>query len=201
MGRRGTSGRLNLRMVGVLVYDITITSPAREPGQEPVGRSLSGTLWGNPLGKPSGETLWGNPRGNPRGILEDPSGSTPHHSSQRPQAQKWGIPTLLPTRGKGGKRGGKGGVTHTISSIFLWGRTPRPPLNWHEGADLRSAEKTKGGGARVWRAGRTKSIDLIETSSMELLSHSYLASLRSYNAPKFTPFPGVIRLYWWGKQG
>ena len=158
MGRRGTSGRLNLRMVGVVVYDITITSPAREPGQEPVGRSLSGTLgetlgetlwgnpWGNPRGKPSGETLGETLGGNPRGILEDPSGSTPHHSSQRPQAQKWGIPTLLPTRGKGGKRGGKGGVTHTISSIFLWGRTPTPPLNWHEGADLRSAEKTKGGG-------------------------------------------------------
>ena len=157
MGRRGTSGRLNLRMVGVLVYDITITSPAREPGQEPVGRSLSGNPRGNPRGKPRGNPRGkprGNPRGNPRGkprgkprgILEDPSGSTPHHSSQRPQAQKWGIPTLLPTRGKGGKRGGKGGVTHTISSIFLWGRTPTPPLNWHEGADLRSAEKTKGGG-------------------------------------------------------
>ena len=119
-----------------------MTSPSHHQPE-----NLDRSLWVDP----SREPLWGNPRGNPRGILEDPSGSTPHHSSQRPQAQKWGIPTLLPTRGKGGKRGGKGGVTHTISSIFLWGRTPRPPLNWHEGADLRSAEKTKGGGARLAR--------------------------------------------------
>ena len=118
-----------------------MTSPSHHQ-PENLDRSLWVDPSREPLGKPSGETLGGNPRG----ILEDPSGSTPHHSSQRPQAQKWGIPTLLPTRGKGGKRGGKGGVTHTISSIFLWGRTPTPPLNWHEGADLRSAEKTKGGG-------------------------------------------------------
>ena len=116
-----------------------------------MGRSLSGTLWGNPLGKPSGKPLAGNPRGNPRGILEDPSGSTPHHSSQRPQAQKWGIPTLLPTRGKGGKRGGKGGVTHTISSIFLWGRTPTPPSPGTKGPTCGRRKRQKGGGARLAR--------------------------------------------------
>ena len=122
---------------------------------DPSRETLGETLWGNPLGKPSGETLWetlwGNPRGNPRGILEDPSGSTPHHSSQRPQAQKWGIPTLLPTRGKGGKRGGKGGVTHTISSIFLWGRTPRPPSTGTKGPTYGRRKRQKGGGARLAR--------------------------------------------------
>ena len=188
MGRRGTSGRLNLRMVGVLVYDITITSPAREPGQEPVGRSLSGTLWGNPLGKPSGD---------PRGSLGiDTTPLLPATSGP-----KMGDPHPPPHTGKGRKKGRKrGGYTHYFLNFSL-GENPHTPPQLARRGRPTVGGKDKRGGARVWRAGRTKSIDLIETSSMELLSHSYLASLRSYNAPKFTPFPGVIRLYWWGKQG
>ena len=216
MGRRGTSGRLNLRMVGVLVYDITITSPAREPGQEPVGRSLSGTLWGNPLGKPSGDPR-GNPLGKPSG---KPSGKSSGKPSGKPSGDprgslgidttpllpatsgsKMGDPHPPPHTGKGRKKGRKrGGYTHYFLNFSL-GENPQTPPQLARRGRPTVGGKDKRGGARVWRAGRTKSIDLIETSSMELLSHSYLASLRSYNAPKFTPFPGVIRLYWWGKQG
>ena len=196
MGRRGTSGRLNLRMVGVLVYDITITSPAREPGQEPVGRSLWGTL-----GETLGETLWGNPLGKPSG---DPRGSLGIDTTPLLPATsgpKMGDPHPPPHTGKGRKKGRKrGGYTHYFLNFSL-GENPQTPPQLARRGRPTVGGKDKRGGARVWRAGRTKSIDLIETSSMELLSHSYLASLRSYNAPKFTPFPGVIRLYWWGKQG
>ena len=205
MGRRGTSGRLNLRMVGVVVYDITITSPAREPGQEPVGRSLSG----NPLGKPSRETLWGNPLGKPSGetLGETLGGSSRiprdrHHttppSDLRPK--NGGSPPSSPHGEREEKGEEKGGLHTLFPQFFSGGEPPHPPQLARRGRPAVGG-KDKRGGARVWRAGRTKSIDLIETSSMELVSHSYLASLRSYNAPKFTPFPGVIRLYWWGKQG
>ena len=40
---------------------------------------------------------------------------------------KMGDPHLLPTRGKGGKRGGKGHFLHILSSIFLSGGEPPDP--------------------------------------------------------------------------
>ena len=44
---------------------------------------------------------------------------------------KMGDPHLLPTRGKGGKRGGKEHFLTILSSIFLsGGEPPDPPSNW-----------------------------------------------------------------------
>ena len=184
----------------MLVYDIIITSPAREPGQEPVGRSLSGNPWGNPLGKPSGkpsgETL-GETLGGSSRIPRDRHHTTPP-SDLRPK--NGGSPPSSPHGEREEKGEEKGGLHTLYPQFFSGGEPPDPPQLARRGRPTVGG-KDKRGGARVWRAGRTKSIDLIETSSMELVSHSYLASLRSYNAPKFTPFPGVIRLYWWGKQG
>lgn len=159
---------------------------------DPSRETLGETLWGNPLGKPSGK-----PSGDPRGSLGiDTTPLLPATSGP-----KMGDPHPPPHTGKGRKKGRKrGGFTHYFLNFSL-GENPHTPPQLARRGRPAVGGKDKRGGARVWRAGRTKSIDLIETSSMELVSHSYLASLRSYNAPKFTPFPGVIRLYWWGKQG
>ena len=139
MGRRGTSGRLNLRMVGVLVYDITITSPAREPGQEPVGRSLSGTLWGNPLGKPSGD---------PRGSLGiDTTPLLPATSGP-----KMGDPHPPPHTGKGRKKGRKrGGYTHYFLNFSLGENPHTPPSTGTKGPTCGRRKRQKGGGARLAR--------------------------------------------------
>ena len=95
------------------------------------------TLWGNPLGKPSGK-----PSGDPRGSLGiDTTPLLPATSGP-----KMGDPHPPPHTGKGRKKGRKrGGYTHYLLNFSL-GENPHTPLNWHEGADLRSAEKTKGGG-------------------------------------------------------
>ena len=159
-----------------------------DPSREPSGE----TLWGNPLGKPSGETLGGSSR-----IPRDRHHTTPP-SDLRPK--NGGSPPSSPHGEREEKGEEKGGLHTLFPQFFSGGEPPDPPSTGTKGPTYGRRKRQKGG-ARVWRAGRTKSIDLIETSSMELLSHSYLASLRSYNAPKFTPFPGVIRLYWWGKQG
>ena len=119
-------------------------------------------------------------------------------TTHRPK--KGGSPPSSP-HGKGRKKGEEKGGKENLKSKISLGVNPQTPPQLGGRGRPAVGGKDKRGGARVWRAGRTKSIDLIETSSMELVSHSYLASLRSYNAPKFTPFPGVIRLYWWGKQG
>ena len=106
--------------------------------------------------------------GLPAGLPLAPSNHSLTHSTPYPihgtQAQKWGIPTLLPTGGKGGKKGGKRALyKHTILNFSLWGRTPRPP---HSTGTRK--KKTRKAGARVMLTGRTKSIDLIETSSTAL---------------------------------
>lgn len=154
-----------------------------DPSREPLGK---------PLGKPSGETLGGSSR-----IPRDRHHTTPP-SDLRPK--NGGSPPSSPHGEREEKGEEKGGLHTLFPQFFSGGGPPHPPSTGTKGPTCGRRKRQKGG-ARVWRAGRTKSIDLIETSSMELVSHSYLASLRSYNAPKFTPFPGVIRLYWWGKQG
>ena len=69
--------------------------------------------------------------GLPAGLPLAPSNHSLTHSTPYPihgtQAQKWGIPTLLPTGGKGGKRGGKGDSISLPSSIFLSGGEPPDP--------------------------------------------------------------------------
>ena len=175
-----------------------------DPSREPLGKPSGETLWGNPRGNPRGNP-WGNPWGNPLGKPSgDPRGSLGIDTTPLLPATsgpKMGDPHPPPHTGKGRKKGRKrGGYTHYLLNFSL-GENPHTPPQLARRGRPAVGGKDKRGGARVWRAGRTKSIDLIETSSMELVSHSYLASLRSYNAPKFTPFPGVIRLYWWGKQG
>ena len=176
-----------------------MTSPSHHQ-PENLDRSLWVDPSREPSGKPSGETLGGSsgkPSGDPRGSLGiDTTPLLPATSGP-----KMGDPHPPPHTGKGRKKGRKrGGYTHYFLNFSL-GENPHTPPQLARRGRPAVGGKDKRGGARVWRAGRTKSIDLIETSSMELVSHSYLASLRSYNAPKFTPFPGVIRLYWWGKQG
>lgn len=72
---------------------------------------------------------------------------------------KMGDPHLLPTRGKGGKRGGKGHFLHILSSIFSLGENPQTPL-----LTGTRKKKTRKARARVNLTSRTKSIDLNETS-------------------------------------
>ena len=73
---------------------------------------------------------------------------------------KMGDPHLLPTRGKGGKRGGKEDFLYILSSIFLsGGEPPDPPL-----LTGTRKKKTRKARARVNLTSRTKSIDLNETS-------------------------------------
>lgn len=168
-----------------------MTSPSHHQ-PENLDRSLWVDPSREPLGKPSGETLGGSSR-----IPRDRHHTTPP-SDLRPK--NGGSPPSSPHGEREEKGEEKGGLHTLFPQFFSGGEPPHPPQLARRGRPAVGG-KDKRGGARVWRAGRTKSIDLIETSSMELVSHSYLASLRSYNAPKFTPFPGVIRLYWWGKQG
>ena len=69
--------------------------------------------------------------GLPAGLPLAPSNHSLTHSTPYPihgtQAQKWGIPTLLPIRGKGGKRGGKEDSGSLQTSIFLSGGEPPDP--------------------------------------------------------------------------
>ena len=111
------------------------------------------------------ETPWSIPMGSPAG---PPTGASPelshiHHSPTYPSYTdpKVGDPHPPPHRGKGRKKGGKRGLWKLTNLNFsLWGRTPRPP---HSTGTRK--KKTRKAGARVMLTGRTKSIDLIETSS------------------------------------
>ena len=75
-------------------------------------------------------------RANPlRDPLQKPSYHSPTYTTFPPthptQTQKWGIPTLLPTRGKGGKRGGKRTFEAYKPQFFSLGENPQtPPLYW-----------------------------------------------------------------------
>lgn len=67
----------------------------------------------------------------PHGTLQTLSKHSPNTLSLNPYPSnpdpKMGDPHLLPTRGKGGKRGGKGHFLHILSSIFLSGGEPPDP--------------------------------------------------------------------------
>ena len=123
------------------------STPLRDPlrGQPPVGPPV-----GPPAGPPAGHHT-----------LSNTLHSIPYPANTGP---KMGDPHLLPTRGKGGKRGGKGHFLIILSPIFLsGGEPPDPPLLLG-----RAREKTRKTRARVMLTGRTKSIDLDETSSTTL---------------------------------
>ena len=105
------------------------------------------------------------PSGSPSG---DTSGHhTPHYTlpSSYPtyptQAQKWGIPTSSPPGEREEKEGEKGVLATYNPQFFSGGEPPDPPS-----LNERSKEKTRKTRARVMFAGRTKSIDLLKTSSM-----------------------------------
>lgn len=71
----------------------------------------------------------------PHGTLQTLSNHSPNTLPLNPYPSnpdpKMGDPHLLPTRGKGGKRGGKGHFLHILSSIFSLGENPQtPPSNW-----------------------------------------------------------------------
>ena len=67
----------------------------------------------------------------PHGTLQTLSNHSPNTLPLKPYPSnpdpKMGDPHLLPTRGKGGKRGGKGHFLHILSSIFLSGGEPPDP--------------------------------------------------------------------------
>ena len=67
----------------------------------------------------------------PHGTLQTLSKHSPNTLPLNPYPSnpdpKMGDPHLLPTRGKGGKRGGKGHFLHILSSIFLSGGEPPDP--------------------------------------------------------------------------
>lgn len=113
----------------------------------------------NPL-KP----LPGFPAGTPSETLQPLSNTLPLHTpSTEPRPKSGGSPPSSPP-GKGRKKGGKRGLWKLTNLNFsLWGRTPRPP---HSTGTRK--KKTRKAGARVMLTGRTKSIDLIETSSIAL---------------------------------
>lgn len=115
------------------------------------GKDLSLLL---PINSPAGLTPCGDTLSNhsPNTLPLNPYPSNPD--------PKMGDPHLLPTRGKGGKRGGKGHFLHILSSIFLsGGEPPDPPL-----LTGTRKKKTRKARARVNLTSRTKSIDLNETS-------------------------------------
>ena len=66
---------------------------------------------------PHGETR-GTPKGDTHGL---PMRTPLRPPSDHPQAQKGGIPTLLPTGERQEKGGGKGGLRSSLFAIFLWG--------------------------------------------------------------------------------
>ena len=74
-----------------------------------------------PINSPAGLTPCGDTLSNhsPNTLPLNPYPSNPD--------PKMGDPHLLPTRGKGGKRGGKGHFLHILSSIFLSGGEPPDP--------------------------------------------------------------------------
>ena len=134
MGRRGTSGRLNLRMVGVLVYDITITSPAR---------NLDRSLWIDPSGETLGETLGGSSR-----IPRDRHHTTPP-SDLRPK--NGGSPPSSPHGEREEKGEEKGGLHTLFPQFFSGGEPPHPPSTGTKGPTYGRRKRQKGGGARLAR--------------------------------------------------
>lgn len=100
---------------------------------------------------------------HPAGI--HPAGiHSPHHTLPSQHRPKNGGSPPPPHQGKGRKKRGKTTLYYLINLHFsLWGRTPRPP---HSTGTRK--KKTRKAGARVNLTGRTKSIDLKETSSMAL---------------------------------
>ena len=88
----------------------------------------------------------------------------PLHTLPNQHRPKNGGSPPPPHQGKGRKKRGKRGLFKLINLNFsLWGRTPRPP---HSTGTRK--KKTRKAGARVNLTGRTKSIDLDETSSLAL---------------------------------
>lgn len=127
-------------------------TPKGDPSRDThhsITHHLRRTPHGETRGTPEGDTH-GLPTGTPlRDSLRDSSGT--------PSGPKRGDPHPPPHRGKGGKRGRKRGGKEGLFSKFSLGEDPQTPPQLGEGADLRSAKRLEGGGARAQRGREDKS--------------------------------------------
>lgn len=118
MGRKGLEGRVvcgvwERRREGEKERE---RKKRERKGKERISLSLFQSI-NSPAGlTPCGDTLSNH---SPNTLPLNPYPSNPD--------PKMGDPHLLPTRGKGGKRGGKGHFLHILSSIFLSGGEPPDP--------------------------------------------------------------------------
>lgn len=149
----------------VVSYDIISHHHSRGV---PLERTRKGPLKHSPHHTPAREDLRQKPvvppHGDPLMGTYTTGYSSSGHSSYRPQTQKWGIPHLLPTWEKGGKRGKERGFLDTRNTKISLGEDPQTPPQLTRRGRPTVGGKDKRGGARGWRAGRTKSIDLKETN-------------------------------------
>lgn len=118
LGRKGLEGRVVCGVVCGREGERRGKERRKKRGNESISLYSSLLL---PINSPAGLTPCGDTlsKHSPNTLPLNPYPSNPD--------PKMGDPHLLPTRGKGGKRGGKGHFLHILSSIFLSGGEPPDP--------------------------------------------------------------------------